>query len=551
MKTMKRYLLTLVAMAVCGTAVAQESDFSENMTIEKVYELEVTSAERMEVEIERLDTLPERPKLNYMIFPTPHAMEFSVKSLKPISMSTAQWSRPAELYLNVGGGWPWQSEADLYWTPIQNRASTLSVALNHEGSEGRVTGYDGERTTALLIRNQLGVNYSREFSPLTRFNTSVNYRGSLGSYYGGVGVAEDVEREMLSVHDVEARANLAGRFSAKSPLGYDANLMGLYAFNNLNESVWRFNVNFGLLGLDRIKGWLPSKVTLHYSGVQSVCQSPYFDTSVTFVPEWNFRIGRWIPVGIVAGYDYMVYKGANNTLDGVITTISVAFDRYKVAVPYLTVANDVQTQVTQLGLWNNPFMSMLPVDVRKVFLAELGVRGEVADVTYKLSGATRWFSSYFYEVVEERMPTLAYGCSNGQRVWYADAEALWRPSQNFSLEGRLRYVALGKAEEMTDEFSPRNWRARVEAQLRPISRLMVALSGEWASAMSVTLRQQSGASLIEMPSYVDLGLKAEWQQSEEFYIWLRGDNLLNQPIYTYAAYKGLGAGFRAGVRISF
>jgi hypothetical protein len=80
---------------------------------------------------------------------------------------------------------------------------------------------------------------------------------------------------------------------------------------------------------------------------------------------------------------------------------------------------------------------------------------------------------------------------------------------------------------------------------------MVALSGEWASAMSVTLRQQSGASLIEMPSYVDLGLKAEWQQSEEFYIWRRGDNLLNQPIYTYASYKGLGAGFRAGVRISF
>lgn len=548
---MKRYLLTLVALVAATVAMAQSDDFAEKMTIEKTYELEVAEGERIEVAMQRLDTTIIRPTLSYKIFPTPHQMEFSVRSLNPVAISTAQWSKPSNLYLKVGGGWPWQSEADLYWAPIQNRTSMLSVALNHEGSEGKVTDWDGARVNATLIRNQLGVKYVRKVSRLSTFTSSVNYRGSLGRYYGGVGIEEEGVRPLLSVHDVEARANLSGSFSEKSPLGYDANLMGLYALNTLDENVWRFNVNFGLVGLDRLKGWLPSKVTLHYSGVQSICESPYFDTSVTLVPEWNFRIGKWVPVSLMAGYDYMVYKGANNTLNGVISNISVAFDRYAFAVPYLTVANDVQTQVTRLGLWQNPFMKMLPVDSRKVFLAELGLKGEVADVTYKLSGATRWFSSYFYEVVEEGSPTLGYGRNNGQRVWYADAQALWRPLQRFSLEGRVRYVALGSAESHSDEFSPRTWNARLEVVGRPLSRLTLALSGEWASAMSVTLKGVEGSSIIEMPSYVDLGIRAEWQQSESLYFWLRGDNLLNQPIYTYAAYKGLGAGFRVGVRISF
>lgn len=546
---MKRTMLTLVLLAATGVAVAQERDFAEKMTIEKVYELEVTEGERLEVDIARLDTLVQRPSLDYMIFPTPHKMEFSVKSLRPITMSTAQWTKPSRLYLNVGGGWPWQSEADLYWTPVQDNRKMLSVALNHEGSEGMVTGWEGDKERALLVRNQLGVNYLQRVGDLSQFSTAVNYRGSLGSYYGGIGVAE--ERPLLSVHDVEVKANLSGGFSKTSPLGYDANLTGLYAFNGLDESVWRYNVYFGLVGLNELKGWLPSKVTLHYSGVQSLCESPYYDTSVTFVPEWSFRIGRWVPVDVVAGYDYMVYKGAKNTLNGVITTISVCYDKSSKAVPYITLSNDVQTQVTRLGLWNNPAMAMLPLDTRKIYLAEVGVKGDVADVTYKLSGATRWFSSYFYEVVEAGSPILTYGCNDGQRVWYIDAEALWRPVQNFSLEGRVGYVALGVADSQSDEFSPRALTASVEALYRPISRLTVGLAAEWASKMTFTVRDAATSSALELPAYLDLGVRVEWEQSERLHIWLRGDNLLNEPIYNYATYRGLGAGFRAGVRLSF
>jgi hypothetical protein len=48
-----------------------------------------------------------------------------------------------------------------------------------------------------------------------------------------------------------------------------------------------------------------------------------------------------------------------------------------------------------------------------------------------------------------------------------------------------------------------------------------------------------------------LGLEASWRWSERVNVWLRGDNLLNQPIYHWATYRALGAGVRMGVSMTF
>jgi hypothetical protein len=247
----------------------------------------------------------------------------------------------------------------------------------------------------------------------------------------------------------------------------------------------------------------------------------------------------------------MIYKGANNTLNGVITDIRASYDRNKKIVPYIAVANDVQTQVTREGLWRNPYMAMLPLDTRKIFLAEVGLQGEVEKVTYKLSGATRWFSSYLYEVVEVGNPIVQYGESNAQRIWYADAEVAWRPMQALNLMVKAGYHGLGKAESATAEFSPRKWNVLTQVVWEPIDRLRVSARCQWRSAMSVTVVNGDQRSMMEIPSYVDLGAEVEWLHSDRVELWLRGDNLLNQPIYHWATYRTLGAGVRLGARISF
>lgn len=552
-----RHIIATLAL-LCGlttVATAQETEdekIAKTIVIQKSVYVGADNRERIEREVEQLDTTIQRPTLDYRIFPVAHRTEFTVQSLTPVEMSAARWSRPSSFYLKVGGGLPLQSELDTYWSPIHNDDMQLTLWANHEGELGKARALDGERRRVRLARNQAGVRFLYDINPLMQLESYVKYRGSLGSYYGGVDVTE--ERGLMAANDLEAKASLRGRFGEYSPFGYDANLMGLYASNALGEDVWRFNVNFGFLGLSKVSPWLPGRVTLHYSGVQSRCAEPYYDTSVTFVPEWSLRIGRWVPVDILAGYDYMVYKGANNTLNGVIASISTAYDRYSELVPYLKVANDVQTQVTRNGLWNNPFMEMLPVDSRKIMLAEVGFRGEVGKVSYRLAGATRWFSSYFYEALREGSPILTYGRSNGQRVWYLEAEGQWRPTEGLNFKGDLKYMGLGHADSTTDYYKPRSWRGGVELQLRPegFRSTVLSVSTQFASALEVTQRGIAGTStVVRMPAYVDLGLRLDWNYSERIDLWMRADNLLCQPIYEWATYRALGIGVRGGVKMSF
>lgn len=541
--------MLVAVLAFVWSATAQEEGFTKQIEVQKEYEVIVTSAERIESEVALLDTTIVRPELSYRIRPTAHISKFSTTPIQPIDIATAMWSTPKRLYLNVGAGIPLQSEADLYWSPVQSSEEHLMVWLNHEGTMGKVTTLDETRTSAFTLRNKAGVRYDRSLGERTHLSTKVNYRGTAGKAYGGVGVVG--EHPFVSVNDFDATARIAGDFGASSPLSYEGNLAGIYAWNNQSESVWRFNVNFGLSGLDAYHKLLPQRVTLHYSGVNSVCREPYYDTSITFIPEWSFRIGRWIPVNLVAGYDCMVYKGANNTLDGVITDIRAAYDRYKVAMPYIAVANDVQTQVTREGLWRNPYMAMLPLDTRKVFLAEVGVRGELPKLTYKLSGATRWFSSYLFEVVEVGNPIVQYGRSDAQRAWYVDAEVAWRANQRLSLVAEAGYHGLGKMECYTAEFSPRKWRLAARTEWQPTKRLRLSARCEWRSKMGVTVIGDGVGVMMDIPSYVDLGAEVEWLHSERMEFWLRGDNLLGQPIYHWATYPALGAGVRLGARMSF
>lgn len=551
--TLRCGLLTLIAtLGWLGGAQAQEGGFTKQIEIQKEYEVTVRRAERIDNPVRLLDTTIVRPELSYRIRPTSYLTEFEVEDLKPLELSHARWATPQRLYLNVGAGVPLASLADIYWSPVNNNRSRLTLWLNHQGWESSLTNLDAQHIGATLLRNQAGVEYTSRVGKTSQFTTSLTYCGTLGSSYGGVGVAEDAERPLVSVHDLEAKANLSGRFSPSSRLGYDANLMGLYAFNGVGENVWRFNVNYGIIGLNQLSALLPSVVRLHYSGVESTCREPYYDTSITIVPEWQFRIGRWIPVELMAGYDHMIYKGAKNSLNGVVSSIKVAYDRLPAAVPYLSVVNDVQTQVTRDGLWDNPYMAMLPLDSRKIYVAEVGLRGEVAKLSYAFSGATRWYSSYLFERVVEGSPLLDYGRSDGQRVWNIESEALWRPNRWWALKGEVSYTTLGGAESSTADFSPRKWHTHLGVTYTPTSRWRFAVVGEWASAMGVTLVKMDGSEqMLEVPSYIDLGAEVEWAYSERVGIWLRGTNLLSQPIYNWATYTTPGAGVHLGVRMSF
>ena len=554
-----------VAQAQEQTQPQEPDGFSKQIEIEKDYSAGVSKAERLEVEPELLDTTIVRPQMRYSIVSVAQRSNFKAEKISPVEYSTVGWSVPRRLYLNVGAGAPLQSELDLYWTPVQSRDRLVVVALNHEGIEAQQTSTEGERLSGLLLKNRLATHFS---TPLfggkndTRLVADVEYQGVVANPYGGVGVVG--ERNLLDNNAFCGNVKVSGGFSKQSPLTYIARLRCNYALANYfpgesadDGSMWRHCLDYAVCGLDSVKSWLPSRVTMFYYGVKSAGLYSYYDTSVTLIPEWNFRLGRWVPVNIMAGYDYMIYRGAKQSWRGLIGSIDVAWDRNPALIPWLKISNDIDAGLLAPTLWNAPYHNLLPTDSRKIYRGEVGMRGAVGGFAYELKGGFEHFSKYFYTQVVEGSPVLLWGTdAAGLDMWYAEGAFAWRPLRNLSVEGNVRWNTprfhSQEAEMGNHAYSIRELTGSLAVNYSLLNRLHLSVGAKAASATSAQLLcDNSPMSEVAMPAYVDLGARVEFDVNERFVVWLRGDNLLNQEIYEWATYRQLGISGRAGVSLTF
>ena len=570
---MKRKTIIALASALLvsvGVAQAQEQTqepdgFSKQIEIEKDYSTGVDRAERIEIEPMLLDTTIVRPQMRYSIVSVAQRSNFKVEKISPVGYSTVGWNAPENIYLNVGAGVPLQSELDLYWTPVQSRDRLLVVALNHEGIEAQQTTVEGERLSGLLLKNRLATHFA---TPLfggknnTKLVAEVDYQGVVANPYGGVGVVG--ERSLMDNNALRGDVKVSGIFNDTLPLSYTARLRGNYALADYapgesaeDGSMWRFCVDYALDGLDSIKRWLPSRVTLYYYGVRSTGVSPYFDTSVTFVPEWNFRIGEWLPVNIMAGYDYMVYRGAVQSWRGLVGSVDVAWEKNPKLIPWVKISNDIDAGLLAPTLWNAPYHNLLPTDSRKIYRGEAGVKGALGAFAYELKGGFDHYSKYFYTQVLEGSPILLWGAdAAGLDMWYAEGAFAWQPLRTLSVEGSVRWNTprfhSDAAEVGNHAYSIRELTGSLAVNYSPLERLHLTLGAKATTATSAQLLCANfRVGEVEMPGYVDLGLRAEYDVNDRFVVWLRGDNLLNQDIYEWATYRQLGISGRVGVSVSF
>lgn len=566
----RRIIITTIFALFVGVAVAQEPEvFTKQVEIEKDYSAGVSKAERIEIEPTLLDTTIVRPQMRYSIVSVAQRSNFTTEKITPVEYSTAGWSKPERFYLNVGAGAPLQSEVDLYWTPVQSRDRLLVVALNHEGVEARQTTMENERVSGLMLKNRLATHYSTSLGDSlgTRLLADVEYQGVVANPYGGVGVV--APRNIIDNNAIRAEVRVSGDFSEKSDLSYTARVRGNYALANYGAgraaaedgTMWRYCVDFALDGLDSIKRWLPSRVTMYYYGVRSTGWSPYYDTSVTLIPEWNFRIGEWLPVNVMAGYDYMVYPGAVQSWRGLIGSVDVAWVRNPKVVPWVKISNDIDAGLFAPTLWTNPYHNLLPSDSRKVYRGEMGVKGALGVFDYELKGGFEHLSKYFYTRVLEGSHVLLWGAdAKGVDMWYVEGAFGWSPLRGLSVDGGVRFNLPSYHTEAAvvgdNAYSIRKLKGHLAVNYSPIKRLHLALTAEGATSTSAQLVARGGDDFVvkgevAMPGYVDLGVRAEWEFTNKLTVWLRGDNLLNQTIYEWATYRALGVGGRVGATVTF
>lgn len=580
---MNKKLCLAVALALLSVAAAAQQPkeqtaggdegvaggFVKQIEIQKEYSATITTADRIEREPRLLDTTVVRPKMNYTILSSAEKTSFGVSPLSPITFSTARWSNPKGLYVSAGAGAPLQSEVDVYYTPISNRRSELQLYLNHQGSMDRRTNVRDAQGSALLLRNRAGVLYNTSFKGGTALAAELNYRGNIANPYGGL-AGGDVARKTIATNDLELRAKLTGRLGGrKSPLSYEANAVVLgalgsnYGATDATAKVGRYSVNFGVVGLDGLKGWAPERVTLHFFGVGGYCPThEYHDSSVTIIPEWSLRVGEHLPVKIILGYDHVVVPNAKQSLNGIMTVLEASYTKWNNGVvPYAKVSNDFDTGLLREYMWLNPYGTMLPSDSRKLYRAEVGAKGSVARrVDYRVAVGRVHYSRYMFQTVMEGDPYLHYPDVEVPQNWlgkglghlYAEAEGRYVPMPNLVVEGAVK-ASFAERTQVDLQSGIRPLEARVAARYQPLARLQVAIEGRYgyATAVSVTDNQNNEIGTIELPHEVNVGASVEYKATEQLVVWLRGDNLLGRELYLLPTYKAMGANFRMGVRMAF
>lgn len=117
----------------------------------------------------------------------------------------------------------------------------------------------------------------------------------------------------------------------------------------------------------------------------------------------------------------------------------------------------------------------------------------------------------------------------------ADASFLWQDTDFMSAVVPLEPISLRASASFTY-----NWHKRVFAR--------VSASYTGKRGQSVNVSGESGPICISVPSFVDLGLGAEYLLNSHLSVWAKGGNLLGQPVYQQALYIQKGPWFTVGLR---
>lgn len=550
-----------LTLAVGLPAKAQEQEgFTKQIEIEKEFSATIGKAERIEIEPRLLDTVVQRPTMEYAIKSTAHQSNFSVAALSPIEMSTAQWYRPTDFYLNAGIGAPLRSDLDLYWTPIQRRQTTLGVYVDHDGRESRLTNLGGERLSALWLHNRAGLGYNTTLASGTKVRAKVEYRGNVANPYGGLGVASDAVRNVVLTNDLGVAASVAGSFGSKSKLGYEVALDGGWsAGTNYGLSgktaqaegtnhTFHYGVDAALVGLNKVQGWLPHTVGAYFFGTHWQGE---WQSSLVVMPEWSLRAAKHLPIELGVGYDICISGPKRSFVEGLVGHLEMAWDKDSRWVPYLRGEVARENDLVRMAMWLNPYGDYLEGDMRKVYDASLGLRGVGRRVNYNVKAGLRHYSDYFYAVVVEGSPLVDYATLRGVSMVAVEAEADYTPLRHLTLSGAVEYKHYLKNSVAPVALGLRPLTARLGAEY-VWNRWTFGVKGHYAMAADYECYASDGlGKTMQMPAYVNLGAEVEWRVTESLSAWLVGDNLLNQTIYHLPTYRQTGIGVLGGVRIVF
>lgn len=575
---MKRGLWALTALLLLPVAEAagqtpeSRGDLNREMDVTRAYEPTVDKATKLNVKPDMTDTMTLRPEMSYRISPNPVSYGFEVEPIRAAQVNTSLYRNPSPLYLKAGLGVPFQSLLDFYYSPKGNGRGKFGVYLNHYGQWSKIANDMDIKAPAAETFNSAGIFGEHRFG---RMSVS----GGIGAdfdkvsrygYYAPVpGPAPiDTTANGLRQNFTTVRGNvmLGHAFEDLSYFNFRIGLDAAYFADRAD------NAETGIKGrIDMGKQFGGSELTLglRYEGYfGSKNLSDYQDNLVSIVPLYRFRTSKF---DFALGFDVTLnnYKAPGDA-DSRHNDWKF-FPQLKVKadigsgyfIPYLEIDGKMNNNGYRNLTARNPyaFDGLLSVD-NPEYNGRVGFMGNFSSAfSYKVYGGATFYRNLplFYNLCYYGIGDISEGNLFGvlvddTRYWTAGAEIEGRVGGSFGVEAGVQYRGY-KMDGFDEPFNFPKLTARLALKYNYRDRLILTLGGELAGPrdMIESAVGADGFDLVLNPvgTTFDLRVGAEYNVSRRIGVFLNGNNLLNQKLYRFNRYPGLGINALAGVKLQF
>ncbi len=569
---MKRFIFVISALCVAFSAAAQ---VSREVEVTKQYVPKLPPARKLDMVIDKQDTVSIRPEIDYTITPNSFTSALTTNKFRPATVTYWDYEKRYPFYVKAGVGYPLASELDVYASTNRADVGYLSGYVNHRGrfsnikdsyelSPGVPFEFDNN---SQQMSNRIGFNGGKYIGRYT-LDADIFYQTNIFHRYPQQ-VDENTADE-VNYEDIAVAVNFGDSFADMSKLNFSVYASADY-YNDKSEhlllpeqsrKLQQMNTALGLKFGRNIAQRASLFFTLGYRGYYGLKSiDVYSDNVVSATLMFNYHTKKMfdIKAGLTYSYDHLP-SVAQSKKNHIFPHIYFGADLFENGslVPYVEVDGELTNNSYQQLQQINPYVA-LPMDSVKAlpntqtYNVRIGISGHVFGdkLSYRLYGngafmdnALYWYSSqpaYFDAVVAK------------QQVWSINAALEYKPLSVLYFSAKAKGMVYSCPEDVKVANCKPSFEGEFNARYTH-RKFAIGATAQLVGKRSWTIGLDSdmpNLATYDYPAYVDLGVVFDWFVGKQCTIYVEGRNLTNAKIYHWALYKEYGVGALAGIKVQF
>ncbi|MCQ2174346.1 MAG: TonB-dependent receptor [Bacteroidales bacterium] len=527
---MKRYLTVAILLASGLCSFAQS--INSTVDVSNDFAASFSAADRKDIPMSSPDSLRQfRKDFDYSVFENPYKGSYEFVSDYVTPRDSNRFFSGKKFYLNAGAGWTLHPVLQAVYSPVGGNSPKFQMSIFQDG-RGYYGKYEGLESDCLNFSEEFGVNMHAALRKMD-FKAEVSYKGLFAGPVGGIGNTNAASARLgfctVNPKYLEFKADLGGHYAWLPGGGREAFFDARLTVEPKLRKSFRFPLDIEASGSPEQKLY-----------------------NFAILPHIRLSLGPLdLNAGVRLAYLNNPYQTEARPLK-FSPDVHAVLNLFKGVLTVYADADGNSSVYSALDAASHNHFITLPRAgaVDNTLRLQGGLRGRITSrFHYDLKGGY----SIFRSAPLDSVPSESCGISDVPfKLIFADAALVWRSERvdanagvhyrRTDIDGDFRYFDLpsfsGSAEITF------NWERRIFAGIN--CEASTVRVGGFKTAPDV-----ASAERYELPSYIDLGVYAEYKFTRAFSVWAKGQNLLNRKIYRIPVYAEPGIYATGGIKLNF